>query len=226
MATAGGRHFIAASEPVPEHVLRAAFGSTVVSVVPCEKKDTPTCMRDVLAVRDVQQAAVSAALRMHDRHRPPRRAVVLAPRSVAFMATDLVVAAEESDGELTRDGHVFSGVLFSEAPEMPAVLQAQASQALNCLYDMAPLRPGLRIVCDGLASDTESAQAVRTIRAVLADAGVMIGERATIALTPELVADGLCCEKGYALLDALQTRCRAAVEACFGEAELHYSGAL
>ena len=163
----GRRVVLTFSEPVSAAQLRAALGSDVASIAPVEKKDVPADAETLWMVRAVQQAALSTALSS------PRRAVLLAAAGDAYVTTDADASAEAADAaeeSITVTGCVLGGLLYAEAPELPAVLLAQAASALGCLYDLAPLRPGLRLVRDELATPTECADAVRAVRQALVDA--------------------------------------------------------
>ena len=222
------RYIITCSEPVPAHVLHAALGSSSaqsgVTIVPVEKKDTPADERALWAVRQVQRTAVAAALLGS----PNKRLVTLAAATDCYATSDAAAAAAAADSaeaNISAAGETFSGLLYAEAPELPTDFADAAALALGCLYDLSPLRPGMRLVRDCLASPEECGEALIAARDSLADA-VAIGERASVALTPDLVASGACTLEQYALLHELRERCRSAVATAFGETTCLHSGAL
>ena len=223
MADDGKRRvFIATTGDIAKSALERALGGSVASVAPVEKKDVPTDERQLWQVRHVQQQAVAAALA------GVRRKLVLAPASSSYLTDDAAAsaeAAEAAEGKMGSDGTTLGGLRYAEAPELPASVAISVIQALGCLYDLAPLRPGLRFVRDGMASSAEIDAALSASRRALEGAARM-GERASVALTTSLVSSGQMNIAEYTVLHELRERCRRAVATAFGEAELHYSGAL
>ena len=216
----GRRVLVTLSEHVPVAQLREALGSSVTSIAPVEKKDLPTDERQLWAVRSVQREAIAATQQR-------QHVVVLAPAGECFATTDDKAAVEAAYlEEVPVDGCAFGGVLYAEAPELPEAELAHAASVLSCLYDLAPLRAGLRVVRDCVASASECAAAAAVVRSALAEVAVTTGERASLALTPHLVESGACDASGYALLHQLRERCRTAVSMAFGEEVLFHSGAL
>ena len=213
----GRRIILTASDYVAVDTIRAVLGDSA-TVVPIEKKDMPSDEKKLWAVRQAQKMAVSAVL--HNKH-----TIAMADTNVEYTLVGIGDQLEDVDESLlTPDGAVVAGVHISEAPPLQGSL-LQASAALDCLYDLGPLRPGLRMVRDGLASREDCDVAVQAAQAALADA-VAIGDRASVALTPDLVASGACSAAAYELLHSLRERCRDAVSLAFGEPECFHAGAL
>ena len=178
----------------------------------------------VLAPADISFAAiVGGAVRGVD---PAARDADAADEVVAAAA----VAAEASDsGSIGIEGCAYGGMLFAEAPPLPATLLSASARAFGAVYDLAPLRPGVRFVCDGVASGDECVDASVAMRTALEGCGALalsLGDRASASLDPSLVARGVISPSQYSLLDALRERSRRIVGNAFGEAALYHCGAL
>ena len=234
------RCFIVTSEHVSASALQSALAnsSPAAQITPIEKQHEGSQEMQQL-VHSLERAAIPRQGRMDGRSDRSKRQIVLAPTDRTFAIdcfgdddTDAVAAAAETaEGHLNVDGTVQRGVLFAEAPQLPPSLVEAAAATLGCLYDLAPLRPGLRVVADGIANDAECTACARALRAALTDENVpRLGARYSAALTPALIGpDGgaaVLTREDYALLASLRERCRRVTAAAFGEAELFHCGAL
>ena len=215
----GRRYIISASEHIPPEVFSAVFGSSVSHIAPVEKKDVPKDNKQLWAVRKVQTMAVCAVMKS------PRTAEFLARADDDYFTSDptaSAAAAEAADGQISSAGHVIEGMLYSEAPELPTSLLDEAYSAFHCLYDLAPLRPGLRVVRDGLLNGSDELSALLQFARAALEGATSLGARASVALT----LDECGSEEGSALLHNVRERCRVAIGIAFGEREVFHSGAL
>ena len=203
---------------------------SVTAIQPVVKRHAPSCTKEAEAVRMVQAAALRHLVLPKEADEgwanESKRQYILAPATAAFAPTTEAAALETAGEEdLSPDGCVHFGLLFSEAPPpAPHVLDA-ASTALDCLYDLAPLRPGLRLVRDGIGQPSECALAVSAIEMALSTVELTrLGARSSAALTADLI-ESVGREK-YNLLYDLRERCKRAVSVAFGEETLYHAGAL
>ena len=215
----GRRYIISASEHIPPEVFSAVLGSSVSHIAPVEKKDVPKDHKQLWAVRKVQTMAVGAVMKS------PRTAEFLARADDDYFTSDptaSAAAAEAADDQISSAGHVIEGVLYSEAPELPTSLLDEAYSAFHCLYDLAPLRPGLRVVRDGLLNGSDELSALLQFARAALEGATSLGARASVALT----LDECGSEEGSALVHNVRERCRVAIGIAFGEREVFHSGAL